>query len=134
LRVPARSGQVGLRPRGEPTVLAVEAGLVIGSTCAAAASQFIGTAGGLLTSNGREIALLTALAVIGDTAEAVLAALEQALATPNAELAARAAIDRLESGILQELRRERGESSPRSAIGLQARRAPNALGSAEADA
>ena len=29
LRVPTQSGQVGLRPRGEPSVLAVEAGLIV---------------------------------------------------------------------------------------------------------
>ncbi len=29
LRVPTQTGQVGLRPRGEPSVLAVEAGLIV---------------------------------------------------------------------------------------------------------
>jgi len=110
LRVPTESGQVGLRPRGEPTVLSVEPGLAIAR--AGETRYFLGTTGGLLTTDGADATLLTALAITGTTAEAVLAELEAALAAPNAELAVRAAIDRLESGILRELQRERRGGLP----------------------
>jgi F0F1-type ATP synthase epsilon subunit len=117
LRVPVETGQVGLRPGGEPAVLAIAAGLVIarggaGDAGDASRRHFIGTAGGLLTLDGAAAVLLTPLAVTGTTAEGVLAELENALATPNAEMEARAAIERLERGILQELRRERGGGRP----------------------
>ena len=50
-RVPTESGLVGLRPRGEPTVMAVEPGLVV--LRLAEGLRFAATAGGLLES-GRE--------------------------------------------------------------------------------
>jgi len=103
LRVPVDSGQVGLRPRGEPTLLAVEPGLVL--VCAAGGRRCVGTAGGLLRSDGRQAILLTPLAVVGDDGPGVLAALAAALAVPDPERDLRLAIERLESGIIQELRR-----------------------------
>lgn len=110
LRVLTDTGHVGLRPGGEPSVIAVEPGLVIAR--AGTTRHFIGTAGGLLTWDGAAAVLLTPLGVAGVSADQVLAELECALAAPNAEMEARAAIERLERGILQELRRERGESRP----------------------
>jgi F0F1-type ATP synthase epsilon subunit len=103
LRLPADTGQVGLRPRGEATVLAVEPGLVLAQT--ATELRFLATAGGLLRADGRQATLLTPLAVLGDDGPGVLAALATALAMPDPERDLRLAIERLQTGILQELRR-----------------------------
>ncbi|MDH5566127.1 MAG: hypothetical protein OEY15_05575 [Myxococcales bacterium] len=110
LRVPTDTGQVGLRPRSEPAALVVESGLVLASD--RDAERFVATAGGLLRCDGREAVLLTPLAVVGDTAEAVRVEIERALETPSADRELRAVLQRLEAGILQELRR-----SPVSAAG-----------------
>lgn len=103
LRVPADTGQVGLRPRAEATVLAVEPGLVLAQT--ATELRFLATAGGLLRVDGRHATLLTPLAVLGDDGPGVLDALATALAMPDPERDLRLAIERLQTGILQELRR-----------------------------
>lgn len=103
LRVPADSGQVGLRPRSEPAALVVEPGLVLCN--GPEGLRFVATAGGLLRCDGEEAVLLTPLAVTGEGAESVRAELEQALATPRAAFELRAVLQRLETGILQELRR-----------------------------
>ena len=102
LRVPTESGQVGVRPRVEALVLAVEPGLVL--VRQEDAVRFIGTAGGLLRCDGERASLLTPLAVVGTDEDDILAALEQALAQPNIELEARAMLNRLQSSILRELR------------------------------
>lgn len=107
LRVPTESGQVGLRPRGEPTVLPIEPGLVLARI--ADALRFLGTAGGIVRSDGREALLLTPIAVVGEDGPAVLARLDAALAVPSPEREFRRAITNLESGIVHELRR-RGQS------------------------
>ena len=102
IRVPTETGQVGVRPRVEPLVLAVEPGLVLvrrGDTY-----EFVGTAGGLLRCDGAIASLLTPLAVRGDDEDAVINALEVALAQPSAEMEARATLGRLQSSILRELR------------------------------
>lgn len=104
LRVPTQTGQVGIRPKGEPTVLAVEAGLIvlrINGGC-----RYAGTAGGLLHSNGESASLLTPLAVAGDAVESVSEQLDALLSAPNDEMEVRRAIDRLESRMVQELRRD----------------------------
>jgi F0F1-type ATP synthase epsilon subunit len=103
LRVPSDTGQVGLRPRCEPTVLAIEPGLVLAR--AATALHYFGTAGGLLRCDGRAAVLLTPLAVRGDDGPGVLDALGAALAAPDPERDLRRAIERLQTGILTELRR-----------------------------
>jgi F0F1-type ATP synthase epsilon subunit len=103
LRVPSDTGQVGLRPRSEPAVLVVEPGLVLAATTGGL--RFIATAGGLLRCDGKEAVLLTPLAVVGDSAEVVGAQLAEALGTSSADLELRAVLQRLETGILQELRR-----------------------------
>jgi F0F1-type ATP synthase epsilon subunit len=110
LRVPTDTGQVGLRPRAETAALVVEPGLVLAD--AAEGSRFVATAGGLLRCDGREAVLLTPLAVVGETAEAVGAALEEALGTPSPDRELRSVLQRLETGILQELRRSGPHSGP----------------------
>ena len=50
VRVPTETGQVGLRPHGEPTVLAVEPGLIVVRQDDLV--RFAGTAGGLLHCDG----------------------------------------------------------------------------------
>jgi F0F1-type ATP synthase epsilon subunit len=107
LRVPTESGQVGLRPRVEALVLAVEPGLVL--VRQESAFRFIGTAGGLLRCDGERASLLTPLAVVGTDEESLLTILEQALAQPNIELEARAMLNRLQSSILRELRQAHPE-------------------------
>ncbi|MGE0813345.1 MAG: hypothetical protein AB7O28_21730 [Vicinamibacterales bacterium] len=103
LRVLTESGHVGLRPRMEPVVLAVDAGLVLVRT--AAGERFVGTAGGLLTCDGGVVTVYTPLAVTGDSAAEISAALEAALAEPGSDLVLRTALDRLEGRIVAELRR-----------------------------
>lgn len=104
VRIPTETGQVGLRRGAEPMVLAVEPGLVL--VRAGNRFTFVGTAGGLLRSDGHAASVLTPLAVAGTDEGEVLAALDQALATPNAELEARAMLGRLQGSILRELRGE----------------------------
>jgi F0F1-type ATP synthase epsilon subunit len=102
LRVPTDTGQVGIRPRTEGTVTPVEPGLVLAHT--ADGMRAIGTAGGLLRATAREAVLLTPLAVLGDDAPAVLEAVDAALAGPDPERELRLAIERLETGLLREIR------------------------------
>jgi F0F1-type ATP synthase epsilon subunit len=102
LRVPADTGQVGLRPRCEPTVLAVEPGLLLAWT--AEGPHFVATAGGLLRCDGRRAVVLTPVGVAGRDPDGVRAGLEAALREPRADLALRGAIERLQTGILRELR------------------------------
>jgi F0F1-type ATP synthase epsilon subunit len=104
LRVPTESGQVGLRPRAEATLLAVEVGLVLVHT--AAGNQFVGTAGGLLSCDGAAATLLTPLAVVGDTEQAILDELELALQEPSEEMQARITLGKIEGEILHEIRWE----------------------------
>jgi F0F1-type ATP synthase epsilon subunit len=112
LRVPTQTGQVGLRPRCEPAVLAIEPGLIL--LRRNGDFRYAGTAGGLLRCTGEEANLLTPLAVIGDVLEQVQAELEQALSEPSEEMEVRSALTRLETNILQELHRgeQRLEARP----------------------
>lgn len=102
-RVLTETGHVGLRPRMEPIVLAVEAGLVLALT--AGGPTFVGSAGGLLSCDGRTATLFTPLGVSGADADEVRGALDRALAEPGAEQKLRAALDKLEGRILTELGR-----------------------------
>jgi F0F1-type ATP synthase epsilon subunit len=104
LRVPTRTGQVGLRPRCEPSVLAVEAGLII--LRVNGSRRYAGTAGGLLHTTGESASLLTPLAVVGDNVESVSRQLDALLAAPSEEMEARRTLGRLETCILQELRQD----------------------------
>lgn len=106
LRVPTESGQVGLRPRSESALLAVEPGLVLVRT--RTTTSFVATAGGLLRCSHRLAVLLTPVAVAGDDAERVRALLDAELAGPNADLQLRRAISHLEAGIVSELRHRPG--------------------------
>ena len=100
-RVPTRSGQLGLRPRQEPFVTVVEAGLVL--LDAEGERRFAATAGGLLRTD-RDLALLaTPFAVTGATGEEVMGALDAALAAPDSELFTRRRMALLERRIVQEL-------------------------------
>jgi F0F1-type ATP synthase epsilon subunit len=102
LRVPTDTGQVGLRPRAEAAALLVEPGLVLAKSTGG--PLFVATAGGLLHCNGHEVVLLTPLAVVGESSAAVRVELDAALGTPRG-LELRAILQRLETGILSELRR-----------------------------
>jgi len=103
VRVPTESGQVGLRPRGEPIVLAVEPGLVVMRL--ADGMRFAATAGGLLESDRKRCTLYTPVAALGDSEAAMLDALERMLSTPGGELVARRQLAELEQRIVRELRR-----------------------------
>jgi F0F1-type ATP synthase epsilon subunit len=110
LRLPTDTGQVGLRPRAEATVLVVEPGLVLAR--AGGALRFLATAGGLLRCDGSSATLLTPVAVVGDSEQSVAQALDQVLRTAHAELELRAVLQRLETGILLELRRDSHRRAP----------------------
>jgi F0F1-type ATP synthase epsilon subunit len=107
-RVLTETGHVGLRPRTEPTVLAVEAGVVNvqSVTDEKPAERFVGTAGGMMICDGHRITLLTPLAVIGYDEIAIANELDLVMNQPNSEMEARAALSKLEGRILSELRRE----------------------------
>lgn len=102
LRVPTQSGQVGLRPRSEPSVLAVEAGLI--TLRLESGMRYAGTAGGLLHTDTESASLLTPLAVVGDDVESVARQLDALLSAPSEEMEVRRTLERLETRILQELR------------------------------
>jgi F0F1-type ATP synthase epsilon subunit len=108
-RVLTETGHVGLRPRMEGTVLAIEAGLVNVKPAGEASDVelFVGTAGGLLIADGQRVLLLTPLAVAGDDEVRIADELHQAMQEPSSEMEARTALSKLEGHIVNELRRER---------------------------
>lgn len=110
-RVPTETGLVGLRPRGEPVVLAVEPGLVL--LRLAAGLHFAATAGGLLESGRRSGTLFTPFAAVGTSGDEMLAALEHMLETPPSELVARRQLGDLEQRILGELKQRPGDAAMR---------------------
>jgi hypothetical protein len=97
VRLLAETGHVGLRVRMEPIVIPVESGLIVVRTNGS--TVLVGTAGGLLTSDGREATLFTPLAVIGSETAAVQRAIDSALAEPGPEIAVRKRLGRLEDRI-----------------------------------
>lgn len=101
VRVPTKTGHVGLRPRGEPSVLAVEAGLVL--LRLPGGMRYAGTAGGLLHTSSETASLLTPLAVVGDDVESVSRQLDELLSAPSEEMEARRTLGKLETRIRQEL-------------------------------
>jgi len=105
LRVLAETGLVGVRPRTEPTVLAVEAGVV--KVDREQGVQFVGSAGGLLMCDGHQATLLTPLAVTGENEQELAEQLQKVLQQPSTEMKARTMLSRLEGRILEELRQER---------------------------
>jgi F0F1-type ATP synthase epsilon subunit len=108
LRTPTDTGQVGLRPRSEAAAFVVEPGLILAAS--GTRLRFIATAGGLLRCDGQQAILLSPLAVVGESAESVRTELEALLSIPRADLELRAVLQRLETGILREVRR--GASPP----------------------
>jgi F0F1-type ATP synthase epsilon subunit len=111
LRVPTESGQVGLRPRAERSLLVVEPGLVVAHR--GTSPRFLATAGGLLHHRGTEATLFTPIAVVGEGAEEVLQAMERAQAEPDEDREVRHQLGRLEQRILDELRGQRtGATGP----------------------
>lgn len=101
LRFPTHTGWVGLRPRSEPTVLSVDAGLILLDT--PMGRRFVGTGGGLLRTDGLSASLLTPLAVAGTDVESVTMQLNRLLEAPNEEMDIRKTLGRLEKRILQEI-------------------------------
>ena len=112
VRVLTENGHVGLRPHVEPMVLPVETGLVLVHT--GEGVTFVGSAGGLLSSDGREATLFTPLGVVGTDPVAIQHALSAALNAPDSELAVRARLGKLEGRILTELRRGPDDGAPRA--------------------
>lgn len=110
VRLLTESGHVGLRPRIEPIVVPVETGLLLVHT--ENGVTLVGSAGGLLSSDGRGATLFTPLAVVGTDPVAVQGTLNGALAEPDSELAVRARLGKLEGRILTELRRDPHEPAP----------------------
>jgi len=102
VRVPTRTGQVGLRPRSESTILAVEAGLIV--IRKSDGFRYAGTAGGLLRCDGVLANLLTPVAVIGPEPDAVVAELDRVLAIPSEEAEIRKSLALIEMRIREELR------------------------------
>jgi F0F1-type ATP synthase epsilon subunit len=113
VRVPTETGQVGLRPREEPLMLAVEPGLVVVRT--EHGVRFAATAGGLLDGGRERVVLHTPFAVTDEREADVLAALDRALATPDSEIAARRRLGELERRIVHELRARPSTPRARSA-------------------
>ena len=103
MRLLTETGHVGVRGHMEPMVLPIEPGLAL--VRADSHVTFVGSAGGLLSSDGRETTLFTPLAVVGTDPTAIQRALDEALGAPDSELAARARFDKLERRILAELKR-----------------------------
>jgi len=111
VRVPTATGHVGLRPKSEATLLAVEPGLILlkGET----STVYAVTAGGLLRTDGASVVLLAPLAVTGVDRASLIAELDGALATPTEEMAVRGLLERLETDVLSEIQRNR---RPRSEL------------------
>jgi F0F1-type ATP synthase epsilon subunit len=105
LRVPTHTGQVGLRPGTEASVLVIEPGLAL--VRRGDALRYLATAGGVLRHAEGAAEVFTPLAVVGEDVDAVRTALAQALAAPSDERELRALLGRLEGEILRELRRPR---------------------------
>ena len=111
VRVLTESGQVGIRSHMEPVVLPIESGLLL--VRAKDGVTFLGSAGGLLSGDGREVTLHTPLAVTGIDAAVVQRALSDTLATPDSEFVVRRKLGRLETRILSELRHGPRDGVPR---------------------
>lgn len=114
VRVLTESGHVGLRPRMESVVLAVEPGLVL--VHQGEKTLFVGTAGGLLTCDGDRAQLMTPLAVYGESESSVLSELTARLEQPGSEMEIRRAISSIQSSILDELRHDRAARSMRPEV------------------
>ncbi len=105
VRVVTETGQVGLRPKMEAVILAIEPGLIL--VHQSIETQFVGSAGGLLTCDGKIAKLLTPFAVSGINEQAVISELTRQLQQPRAELEVRNAISSIQTSILNELQEDR---------------------------
>ena len=110
IRIPTETGQVGLRPRNEPQVIAVESGLIL-VRAKNAETLFVGTAGGLLICERNAATLLTPFAVSGKDRSSIMTNLQTALDGPSEEMKTRTMLAKLEDEILTEARRARGVTS-----------------------
>lgn len=115
IRVPTQTGHVGLRPRTEPSVLAVEPGLIVIKH--RQGTRYAGTAGGLLRNQANQVRVLTPLAVSGNDVESVSQQLDALLAAPSEEMDVRQALGRLETRILQEVQQGEGDASRATELG-----------------
>jgi F0F1-type ATP synthase epsilon subunit len=102
VRVRTHTGQVGLRPKSESMILAIEAGLVVIRDNDR--FQYAGTAGGLLRCDGILAMLLTPVAVTGRQPDEVVAELDRILAVPSEEAEIRKSLAQIEMRIREELR------------------------------
>jgi F0F1-type ATP synthase epsilon subunit len=101
-RVPTQTGLAGLRPRSEPMLLVIEAGLIV--IRMDGATRYAATAGGLYESSREQGVLHTPFAVVGRNAREILATLEHELHVSDSEIALRRQLGDLEQRILRELR------------------------------
>ena len=101
VRVPSDSGWVGLRPGGEPLVLAVDPWLIVMHD--AVGPYFAATAGGLLRSDRAHCTLLTPYAAVGRSEQEMEDTLSQLRNAPTAELLARRRLEELEQRVMSEL-------------------------------
>ena len=108
LRVLTETGQVGLRPAAEPTLLPFEPGLVHAKLASggAPAEIYIGTSGGLLSCDGERVTMMTSIAIVGTDRAALEKQFDSIMGHSNAELEARNAFNKLEVHILNEIRRD----------------------------
>jgi len=113
VRVPTKTGQVGLRPREEPFLLAVEPGLVV--LRSGGKLRFVATGGGLLDASRAALELFTPFAAASDSAKEVLGELDRVLAAPAADFAIRKRFGELEQRIAEELRKN-ADASNRGAL------------------
>jgi F0F1-type ATP synthase epsilon subunit len=112
LRLPTETGSVGIFPRAERTVIAIEPGLVVARR--PVGRLLVATAGGLLRVEAHSATLLSAIAVVGKDPDGVRAVLTDLMTEPSAETELRRRIDALERGLMtQSLRRDaRGRGRP----------------------
>jgi F0F1-type ATP synthase epsilon subunit len=109
VRVPSETGQLGIRPRGEPLLTALEPGLVVFRM--GAELRVAGTVGGLMMSDRDRCEIFTPFAVVG-TEDEVIAALEQQGRDPEPELEARRRLGELEQRIVREIGRREVRGLP----------------------
>jgi F0F1-type ATP synthase epsilon subunit len=101
-RVPTETGLAGVRPRAEPMLLVIEAGLIV--LRLDVGTRYAATAGGLYESSRESGVLHTPFAAVGGNAREILATLERELRTSDGEIALRRQLGDLEQRIIRELR------------------------------
>jgi F0F1-type ATP synthase epsilon subunit len=119
LRVPTETGSVGLLPRAERAVIAIEPGLVIARE--PARQLLVATAGGLLRVEPHVVTLLTAIAIVGQDPAGVKAAMDGLMSQPSAESELRRRIDTLERSLMSQSQRRDARGRDRLVRGDDAR-------------